>query len=163
MQIRMFRISAAGEPEAEEALNRFLRSVRVLTLERQFVPDGQHAYWALCVEYLESAKARAEEARGRERVDYKQVLSPADFALFARLRELRKAVATEEGVPAYAVATNEQLAEVARCRPGSTAALRQVEGIGDAKAEKYGDAILALVRDAGSPALPPGAPAGGTG
>lgn len=151
MQVRMFRIAAAGEPEAEEALNRFLRSVRVLTVERQFVAAGQDAYWALCVEYLESAKARAEEARSRERVDYKQVLSPADFALFARLRELRKAVATAEGVPAYAVATNEQLAEIAQHRPGSAAALRQVEGIGDAKAEKYGAAILALVGEAGGP------------
>jgi len=32
--ISMFRIGAVGEPKAEEALNCFLRSMRVLTVER---------------------------------------------------------------------------------------------------------------------------------
>ena len=50
---------------------------------------------------------------GKQRVDYKEVLSPADFALFAKLRDWRKATAEQEGIPVYAVLTNEQLAAIA--------------------------------------------------
>jgi DNA helicase-2/ATP-dependent DNA helicase PcrA len=48
-------------------------------------------------------------------------------------------------VPVYAVLTNEQLAAVATKRPASAAALREVEGIGEAKAGKYGSAVLGLM------------------
>jgi hypothetical protein len=43
-------------------------------------------------------------------VDYKEVLNEADFAVFSRLRDLRKVIAEKEAVPAYAIFTNEQLA-----------------------------------------------------
>ncbi|MEW6487973.1 MAG: hypothetical protein AB1578_08665 [Thermodesulfobacteriota bacterium] len=62
MQYRVFRVPAGGCGDTEEAVNRFLRGVRVLRVDRQFVPDGQGAFWSLCVEYLESPKARAAEA-----------------------------------------------------------------------------------------------------
>lgn len=152
MQLRFFRVPAVGDPELEADLNRFLRSVRPLTVDRQFVADGGDSFWSLCVEYLESPKARAEQA-GRERVDYKAELKPEEFAVFARLREARKAIAAEEGVPVYAVCTNEQMAELARSRPATLGALRKVEGIGTAKAEKYGERLLAAVgAAAGEPA-----------
>jgi hypothetical protein len=43
-------------------------------------------------------------------VDYKEVMNEADFAVFSRLRDLRKVIAEKEAVPAYAIFTNEQLA-----------------------------------------------------
>lgn len=46
MQYRFFRLPAAGCPETEEALNRFLRGVRPLNVERQFVADGQGSFWS---------------------------------------------------------------------------------------------------------------------
>jgi len=143
MQYRVFRVPAGGCADTEEAVNRFLRGVRVLRVDRQFVPDGQGAFWSLCVEYLESPKARAAAAGDRK--DYKEELAPADFALFVKLRELRKALAADEGVPVYAVCTNEHLAALAQRRPGSATALRQIDGIGQAKAEKYGGPLLAAI------------------
>jgi len=146
MQLRFFRVPAVGDPELEADLNRFLRSVRSLTVDRQFVADGANSFWSLCVGYLDSPKLRAEQA-GRERVDYKEILSTADFALFAKLRDARKALAAEEAVPPYAVCTNEQLAALARARPTTAAGLRKIEGIGQAKAEKYGARLLAVLAE----------------
>ena len=154
MQYRFFKIPAAGDPEGEAAFNRFLRGVRVLRVERQFVPDGQAAYWSLCVEYLRDPHADARQGRPEPR-DYKEVLAPEDFALFARLRDLRKTLANEEAVPAYAVCTNEQLAELATKRPSSEAALRAIEGFGEAKAKKYGRRFLELVVAASRPPAEP--------
>ena len=48
------------------------------------------------------------EARGK--VDYREVLSPEQFAAFVKLRALRQAIAKDEAVPVYVIFTNEQLA-----------------------------------------------------
>jgi superfamily II DNA helicase RecQ len=148
MQMAFFSVPARGDAGLQEDLNVFLRSHRVLTVHREFVGQGENAFWALAVEYLDGpmlAGGAAAARGGKDRVDYKELLAPADFALFAKLRDWRKAVAEKEGVPVYAVLTNEQLAAVATKRPASAAALREVEGIGEAKAGKYGSEVLGLM------------------
>jgi hypothetical protein len=52
----------------------------------------------------------------RAKVDYRELLSAGDFVLFAKLRILRKGMAEREAVPAYALFTNEQLAEPKACQ-----------------------------------------------
>ena len=42
----------------------------------------------------------------------------------------------------YGVFTNEQLAEMVRQRAGTKAALKGIEGVGEARVEKYGAAVL---------------------
>lgn len=162
MQLQFFSVPARGDRGAQEELNAVLRSHRVLTVHREFVAQGDNSFWALSAEYMEGAAPSgpgAGNGRGAKppKVDYKEVLSPADFALFARLRDWRKTVAEKEGVPVYAVMTNEQLAAIAVKRPDSAAGLREIEGVGEAKAGKYGAGVLAVVADNGgtdSPAAP---------
>jgi len=74
----------------------------------------------------------------KSRIDYKEVLNEQDFALFSKLRELRKQIAEKEGIPVYAVFTNEQLAEIVRRKVKTKTEMRKIEGIGEAKVEKYG-------------------------
>jgi superfamily II DNA helicase RecQ len=83
---------------------------------------------------------------GRGKVDYREKLSPADFAVFARLREVRKRIAQEDGVPIYTVFTNEQLAQMVAARATTKAALEQVAGVGDARIEKYGARVLEVLQ-----------------
>jgi superfamily II DNA helicase RecQ len=156
MQMAFFAVPARGDSGLQESLNAFLRSHRVLTVHREFVGQGDNSFWALAVEYLEGATPTGSSGPSRSskpRVDYKEVLSPDDFAVFARLREWRKAAAEQEGIPVYAVLTNEQLAAIATNRPSSAAALKGVEGIGEAKAGKYGGGVLGVVSAGGSPSV----------
>jgi len=148
-----FAIPARGDNGLQEELNRFLRSHRVLTVHREFVAQGDNSFWALAVEWLEGAGASTADStrRTKPRVDYKEVLSPADFAVFAKLREWRKATAEQEGIPVYAVLTNEQLASIATSRPTTPAQVQEVEGIGEAKAGKYAAGVLGIVTQAGEP------------
>jgi ATP-dependent DNA helicase RecQ len=67
--------------------------------------------------------------------------------LWQRLREWRAGVAKEHGVPAYVVFHDATLAELARARPQSGIALGQVSGVGARKLERYGEALLELLRD----------------
>ena len=71
--------------------------------------------------------------------------------MFSRLRALRKERADAEGVPAYALFTNDQLAEMVQRRVTSAAALREISGVGEARVEKYGEAFLHIVKEAALP------------
>jgi hypothetical protein len=100
-----FAIVPARSPEIAQAeLNTFLRGHRVLTVDRRWVELGENSYWAICVDYLEPGGAGAgpqpkNGARGK--IDYRERLSPEDFAVFARLRQLRKEIAQAAAVPVY--------------------------------------------------------------
>jgi superfamily II DNA helicase RecQ len=144
MQYKLYSIPAMGDTQAEEELNRFLRSHRTTSVQKELVHSGATACWCFCVEYLMDG---APEARGggRGRVDYKELLSDADFARFVRLREVRKELAGKEAIPVYAVCTNEQLAEMAKTHAATVVDLKRINGFGDAKAGKYGEAFLAAI------------------
>ncbi|MCH9650960.1 MAG: hypothetical protein K0U98_22245 [Deltaproteobacteria bacterium] len=110
MRMAFFSVPALslGEAQVEEAveLNRFLAAHRVVSLDRQLVNESGGAYWALCVSYLPSKGSSAPIKKGR--IDYKEVLSQEDFATYAHLRNLRKEIAEQDGVPAYAKALQRQ-------------------------------------------------------
>ena len=151
MSIRIFQIPARGCEETEAELNQFLASHRVLAMERHLVAVGENSYWAICVDYLErGAGGKATSTKNqRARVDYKELLSPEEFAQFAELRNLRKELAQEDGVPIYAVLTNEQLAQIVQQRVGSKTDLEKVAGIGEGRVAKYGDRIMSLLQAGG--------------
>lgn len=139
MQLKVFAVPGQGGEEAMEEMNKFLRSHRVLSIEKRMVEQG--GYWSFCVEYLE----RAGDGGGspaKRGVDYKEVLNAEDFAVFARLRDLRKVMAEKEGVPPYAVFTNEQLAALVTGKVDSREGMAKIDGIGSARIEKYAAAVL---------------------
>ena len=71
-------------------------------------------------------------------------LSAAGEALAARLREWRGAEAKRLRVPAYVVMHDRTLTAVALTRPQNPRQLLEIDGIGPAKVEKFGEAILGL-------------------
>ena len=73
------------------------------------------------------------------------MLGEADFAAYSELRRLRKHLADREGVPAYAIFTNEQLAAMVQRRVASAQALGAIEGVGEARVDKYGEIFLATL------------------
>lgn len=69
----------------------------------------------------------------------------AESELLDRLRRWRRDTAKEQEVPAFVVLHDTTLQAICEKRPHSLAALREVRGIGEVKAEKYGRQILDLV------------------
>jgi superfamily II DNA helicase RecQ len=150
MQLRFFTIPVVGGDAAAEDLNRFLASHRVLAVDRQVAPEGAASVWAICVSYEPAAESAGTAVPRRGKVDYKEVLSEADFVVYAALRTLRKELAERDGVPVYSLFTNEQLAEMVLRRACSPADLREIAGIGEARVEKYGEAFVAALARARS-------------
>jgi len=73
-------------------------------------------------------------------------LSDEDRALFEQLRELRSTLAKEREVPAYVVASDRTLVELAQRRPQDENQLLDVHGIGPGKVQRYGARFLAALR-----------------
>jgi ATP-dependent DNA helicase RecQ len=72
--------------------------------------------------------------------------NPVGDPLFEALRELRRELAQEAGLPPYVIFHDSTLREMAAARPSSLAALGAIGGVGARKLEAYGDAFLAVIR-----------------
>ncbi|MBD3729110.1 MAG: DNA helicase RecQ [Sphingomonadales bacterium] len=72
--------------------------------------------------------------------------NPVGDPLFEALRELRRDLAREAGVPPYIVFNDATLREMAGLRPVTLHGLGQVTGVGAKKLEAYGEAFVSLIR-----------------
>jgi ATP-dependent DNA helicase RecQ len=70
----------------------------------------------------------------------------ADQDLREFLREWRRATAKEKGTPAYVVLHDTSLDEICRAKPNSIGELLNITGIGERKADLYGQGILTALR-----------------
>jgi ATP-dependent DNA helicase RecQ len=74
-----------------------------------------------------------------------QESADVDPVLRQRLREWRTGLAKEMSVPAYVILHDATLDAICRTRPRTIAELRDVPGIGERKAARFGEAILKIV------------------
>ena len=87
-------------------------------------------------ERVEIAVPPPRRRRGRQRHD-----GPAD-PLFDALREARRRLAAESGVPPYVIFHDSTLREIAETKPRDLRELAGVQGVGATKLERYGQAML---------------------
>jgi superfamily II DNA helicase RecQ len=114
-------------------MNCFLRSKKILQTENQVVSDANGSFWCFCIKYLD------ETSQNKSRkVDYREVLDQESFRRFANMRTIRKQLAQDEGIPAYAIFTDEEMAWLAQQEELTPATMRSVKGIGEKKIERYG-------------------------
>ena len=120
-------------------------SCKVLEVDRQFVASGASSFWAICVVYLHG---EITGQVGRSKIDYKEVLTPAEFELYTKLRDLRKNLSERDAVPAYAIFTNEQLAALVRQRVTTASSMEETPGIGAGRGGRYGEPFLQVLERA---------------
>jgi ATP-dependent DNA helicase RecQ len=71
-----------------------------------------------------------------------------DRPLFEALRNWRKAEAARQHVPPYVIFHDRTLLDIAGARPTTAAALAKTGGVGQGKLDRYGAAVLKVVREA---------------
>ncbi|MDZ5609502.1 DNA helicase RecQ [Bacillus pseudomycoides] len=84
-----------------------------------------------------------EKVLRKERVETRQIVQ--DHPLFEVLREVRKEIAQEEGVPPFVIFSDQTLKDMCAKMPQSENELLQVKGIGEHKRAKYGSHFLQAV------------------
>lgn len=92
--------------------------------------------------------ARARLSRQQPHVATKAARPVTVDAVGQALRDVRTRLAASREVPAYVVASNQTLDEMARLRPLSRRALQEVHGMGPIRVHLYGDAFLEVLKRA---------------
>ncbi|HEY3814519.1 MAG TPA: DNA helicase RecQ [Caulobacteraceae bacterium] len=92
-------------------------------------------------EGAKAARARRKERQGAI------VVTDANRPLFDALRDWRRGLAAEQGVPPYVIFADRTLADIALLRPRSLSDLMLANGVGEAKRDRYGEAVLKIVRE----------------
>jgi len=105
------------------------------------------------VEYEETSEQPGTSQPAFESEDG-QELSPEVQPVVRRLQDWRRERAVRDAVPAYVVAPNATLTEIARRRPANPDELVEIKGFGPTRVEKYGDEILAILAELTTPNTP---------
>ncbi len=114
--------------------------------------DGEYHTLSLTPKALETLKKRelvfgsVQEAervkknrKRREEIEYNN-------ALFALLRQKRKELADEAGVPPYVIFSDKTLVEMSAYYPQSIQSMLNISGVGQVKSRQYGDSFLEIIK-----------------
>ena len=96
------------------------------------------------MQYIDGKPRHSDEKRTIKK-DYKTELTEEAFARFAELRKVRKALAEEDSIPAFAIFTDEHMAALAQLPTLTLISMQEVKGIGEKKIAKYGERIVARI------------------
>ncbi|TVS11454.1 MAG: DNA helicase RecQ [Gammaproteobacteria bacterium] len=100
-----------------------------------------------------SARVRSGGSRAAGSVEH--TISAAEQPLWEALRNCRRELADEAGVPPYVIFHDSTLLEMLQHRPESQAELLALNGVGQTKLERFGDAFLEVLQRAQHEAAAP--------
>jgi len=137
-----FYVSPFGEKSVTDELNSFLRSHRIVNVEKKLIDGERGTGWVFMVEYGIDGGSGKNASNSAPRVDYREVLNVREYAVFDKLRALRKDLSEKAGIPVYAVFTNDQLAAMIKKNPKTPKDLLSISGIGESRVKQYGEVFL---------------------
>ncbi|MDR0300837.1 MAG: HRDC domain-containing protein [Treponema sp.] len=144
-QFASFYVSPFGEKSVTDELNVFLRSHRIINVDKRLIDGDRGTGWVFLVEYGSAGGEGGKSAsNSSQRIDYREVLNPTEYALYDKLRNLRKEIADKAGIPVYAVFTNDHLAGMVKKPPKTAKDLLSISGIGESRVKQYGEAVINL-------------------
>ena len=140
-QFQTFFISTFGEASVCAELNQFLKSHRIINMEKTFINGDRGTGWAVLVEFA-NQDSLTMHSGSTSKIDYREILSEKEFARFDALRKLRKTEAERLGIPVYGVFTNEQLAEMAKSPPKKISDLQKIKNVGEGRVKQFGEVFF---------------------
>ena len=113
-------------------------ALRLTEASRPVLKGNQRVSMRRAVTRPRVSRSRSVNAAGT-------ALSESDGAMLDRLKAWRLTQSKAQSVPAFVILHDKTLAEIARQRPPDLSALRAIAGIGAAKLERYGPALIEIV------------------
>lgn len=130
-----------GHRKPSRFLDRLLPAEVTAGGQRPGGTRGRSRHAATCRECGHALRTGPEKKQGR----CHDCPASYDEELFERLKGWRKARAGQDKVPAFVVFTDATLQMIAELKPSTPQELLRVAGVGEAKLERYGEDVLALV------------------
>ncbi|RLQ21660.1 DNA helicase RecQ [Seongchinamella sediminis] len=132
------------------------RSVYRQLVARGYLRVDMERFGALCLEEQcrpllrgeESIQLRREAARGKARQQTRTALPDnIDVELWEALRERRRELAEDQGVPPYVIFHDRTLQEMCLALPRSLSQFGRLTGVGGRKLDKYGESFIEVVEN----------------
>ena len=99
------------------------------------------------VELVQPAVIRQRKEKAEKTAKSKQKAIKLEEDLFQLLRQVRKRLAQEFGIPPYQIFSDATLIQMSNDQPLNDEQLLQVSGVGERKLQRYGDAFLDVIQD----------------
>lgn len=90
-------------------------------------------------------RRKAEEGKTKKRA----AVSRESMGLFDKLREVRRELAREFGIPPYLVFNDKTLHEMVAMKPTTDHEMARINGVGERKLHRFGDQFMAVIREEG--------------
>ncbi|WP_436517871.1 DNA helicase RecQ [Ekhidna sp. To15] len=116
----VFKVSTKGKKFLESPFS------HMLTKDHEFTADGDN-----------------EDDMDKAPVN----VSAYDKTLFAMLKKLRKDIAHQEDIPPYVIFSDPSMEEMCTVYPTTMDDLKQIVGVGESKAKKFGEPFLQMIED----------------
>lgn len=129
----------------EEALRKAISGREVLETREHFFTHGNVPHLALTLLLGDAPAGSDGFRRAVGGTDPEKGLEESQRPLYRELKRWRNDRARADGKPAYVIARNVQLVEIARSVPRSLAGLKEIDGIGEAFCRDYGAVVLGLM------------------
>lgn len=146
-QFMTFFISPFSEPGASAELNNFLKAHRIINVEKRLIDGERGTGWVFLVEYSEFEGGKSAYTMS-SKVDWRDVLNPAQFAVYDLLRKTRKEIGDKTKMPLYGIFSNEQLALMAQNPPTTKEAFVKIKGVTEQKFNQFGEVFLDVIKKA---------------
>ena len=146
-QFMTFFISPFSEPSSSAELNNFLKSHRIINVEKRLIDGERGTGWVFLVEYTENEGGKSAYTMS-SKVDWRDVLNPSQFAVYDFLRKTRKEIGDKTKIPLYGILSNEQLALMAQNPPKTKEDFLKIKGVNEQKCRQFGEIFLSAIQKA---------------
>lgn len=146
-QFMTFFVSPFSEPSSHAELNNFLRSRRIINVEKRLIDGKRGTGWIFLVEYSDNDGSKPSYTMS-SKIDWRDVLNPSQFAVYDLLRKKRKEIGERTKIPLYGILSNEQLALMAQNPPKTKEEFIKIKGVSEQKYKQFGEEFLETVKSA---------------
>ena len=100
MQVKLFTIPINDIESHNDELNKFLRTHKIIEVDKHLVQNGVSYNWCFYISYIGEMQ---EKYSNKKKIDYMNVLDKETFAVFSKLRQIRKAIAKTRCIILYRI------------------------------------------------------------
>ena len=130
-------LSSGSKTFNTDDVNKFCANKKIIERKVEFFQQDGTAYWSVFIEYETILEPAGRETTG---------LTEAGRVCYEELRRWRKETAEKEGIPPFVIAKNSHFVEIINKEIVTLETLKQINGFGKKKMEKYGNEITSIVK-----------------
>lgn len=146
-QFMTFFVSPFSEPSSHAELNNFLKSHRIINVEKRLIDGERGTGWIFLVEYSDNEGTKSSYTMS-SKVDWRDVLNPSQFTVYDFLRKTRKEIGDKTEIPLYGILSNEQLALMSQNPPKTKEDFLKIKGVNEQKYKQFGEIFLSAIQKA---------------